>query len=279
MATLEGLVEYLSRENPDDAEDLAEALGVLQKQKLTVPRLAKLTEAQWARLGFPLGVETLIQEAVQTVTQHTQAPAAPVAERSTSASLDFGEEDSSRVSDPDASAGPAQAVLRQRRGGGGPSPTSSSTLRPRIRLAGRGSSEALVAKEKPDPQPDFQLQAPEDLDTLWQDLLADCLGPDKRASLQSAYEKCSTDSERYMMFLEYSSYLRKPQLSEEERKKRMAELDPILKQYGYGDDEDGGGTLVLWVLVIGVLVIVFAGVYYAFSGEDSHFPAHDETQL
>lgn len=46
------LIATLSAAHPDDAEDLAEALQVLQRQKITsLDRLAKLTESQWGSLG------------------------------------------------------------------------------------------------------------------------------------------------------------------------------------------------------------------------------------
>jgi len=65
MASASELIERLTKQNPEEAEDLQEALLILQKQRLTTrDRLASLTESQWQRLGLPLGIEAIIRSEV-----------------------------------------------------------------------------------------------------------------------------------------------------------------------------------------------------------------------
>lgn len=66
MTTVEDLLASLASEHPEDAEDLVAALDSFRREKLTsVGRLARLNDAQWARLGLSLGVESLVRDAIQ----------------------------------------------------------------------------------------------------------------------------------------------------------------------------------------------------------------------
>merc|ERR1719247_1634431 len=78
-------------------------------------------------------------------------------------------------------------------------------------LRRRGDPSAGAGgKPKKSKLPDLDLRPPPDLDRLWTQLLEDNLSPEKRASLQAQYEKTESQRDRYLLFLEYSSYLRKP---------------------------------------------------------------------
>ena len=59
-------------------------------------------------------------------------------------------------------------------------------------------------------RPVAEFKPPPNLDQLWTKLLEDSLSVEKRASLQANFDACETRQDQYMMFLEYTSYLRKP---------------------------------------------------------------------
>merc|ERR1712187_90021 len=104
----------------------------------------------------------------------------------------------------------------------------------------------------------LDLTPPDDLDLLWQQLLEDTLPPDKRAALQDSWENTEGDQEKYMMFLEYSSYLRKPEITEEEKEERRKQLEPLMKEFGLGGGEEESswqGALV-WFVFIAVILFV-----------------------
>ena len=73
-----------------------------------------------------------------------------------------------------------------------------------------------------------------------------------------------------MMFLEYSSYLRKPEISEEEKEERRKQLEPLMREFGLkADDEDSGWQGVLiWFLLVAVVFFVAGLVYYAYAEPD-----------
>jgi len=122
--------------------------------------------------------------------------------------------------------------------------------------------------------PDAELAPPPDLDELWQQLLEDTLPPDKRKLLQDSWAKCPSQQDRYMMYLEYTSYLRKPEVTEEEQAERRKQLEPLLREFGVsGDGEDGScpGSL-LWPPLLGLLLLAAGVVYYMHSQAD---PLHD----
>ncbi len=55
------LFRHLAKESPRDAPSLQDAFEKIVSQHIeTVHRLSQLTDSQWARLGIPLGVETLV---------------------------------------------------------------------------------------------------------------------------------------------------------------------------------------------------------------------------
>merc|ERR1719159_1093593 len=101
----------------------------------------------------------------------------------------------------------------------------------------------------------MDLTPPPELDLLWRQLLEDCLPPDKRAALHKTWEEAGDDNDRYMMFLEYSSYLRKPEITEEEKAERRKQLEPLMQEFGLlaEEEESGGQTMLLMALLVGLL--------------------------
>ncbi|CAD7923937.1 unnamed protein product [Amoebophrya sp. A120] len=85
--------------------------------------------------------------------------------------------------------------------------------------------------------PPFQLEPPENLEELWENLLLETLPPDKRDVLQQQWVDTPTVEEKFMMLLEYNSYLRRPHVSPEERAERRKQLAPLLAHYGIPADE------------------------------------------
>ncbi|CAK8985348.1 unnamed protein product [Durusdinium trenchii] len=107
---------------------------------------------------------------------------------------------------------------------------------------------------------------------MWHELLEDTLPPDKRPLLQASWERAESPSERYMLFLEYSSYLRKQEVSEEEKEERRKQLEPLLKQYGL-DKEESDESSWTWMIMLSLLALLAAVVYYAM------FRAEEKEQL
>ncbi|CAJ1401028.1 unnamed protein product, partial [Effrenium voratum] len=66
----------------------------------------------------------------------------------------------------------------------------------------------------------------------------------------------------YMLFLEYSSYLRKQEVTEEEKAERRKQLEPLLKQYGLDNltEQEQQGSCT-WILMA-CLVLLAATVFY-----------------
>lgn len=305
MATTEELVNRLIEEYPEDAEDLRDALTVLLKQKLgSCERLARLGDNQWQRLAFPMGIESILMDTVSATQVSRQAPAlatasapptrapqpapssmeldAPLRQAATTAAYPERSSGPTRGFDEDNGELPLEDFedgdtiepyrpegLHQRRG----APRQAQHARrgrtggPAMEPGGRTSAPPLL---KP-----IDLQPPADLEALWHSLLEDTLPPDKRASLQSSWTNVRDPHDRYMMFLEYSSYLRQPEMSEEEKAARKKELEPLMREYGIKpDDEDDSGLqgTVLWWLVFGAVFLFAAIVYYAYTRPD---PLHD----
>merc|ERR1719408_897779 len=111
----------------------------------------------------------------------------------------------------------------------------------------------------------MDLTPPADLEPLWQQLLEDTLPPDKRSALQESWEQAGSDHDRYMMFLEYSSYLRKPEITEEEKEERRKQLEPLMKEFGLKseDEESGFSTVLLWSIIIAVILFIAGVIYYS----------------
>ena len=84
------------------------------------------------------------------------------------------------------------------------------------------------------------LDPPEDLEQLCEQLLDDCLPPDKRLYINQTWNKCADNQEKYMMFLEYSSYLRTKHQTPQEQREHEQSLGPLLNQYmGLGEKKGG----------------------------------------
>lgn len=272
MASVQELVASLSRKFPEEAEDLQRALEALLKQKLSsCDRLAKLNDNQWQRLELPLGIEALLREAAATAAAPaaTAAPAAaerpvahpgpePALSRSTArarkAPADEGEiplEDW----EPEV---PPEGSFRQRRG--------SRVLQ----AEQRGSSSF----SKP-----VVLKPPADLDVIWQELMEESLPPDKRACLQEAFDRAANDQERYMMYLEYSSYFRRPEVTPAQRAEQRKQLEPLMRELGINlgpdGDEEGKASVVMWLLLICLIAGLLGVVRYFF--DHPHF--HDGQSL
>merc|ERR1712151_1118740 len=113
----------------------------------------------------------------------------------------------------------------------------------------------------------MDLTPPPDLEALWQQLLDDTLPPDKRQSLQDSWDATPDSNDRYMMFLEYSSYLRKPEVSPEEREERRKQLEPLMREFGLkpGDEDLSDSPwqgAIFWSVLIGVFLFFAAVIYY-----------------
>lgn len=119
-------------------------------------------------------------------------------------------------------------------------------------------------------------QPPEDLEALWQKLLEDALPPDKRKALQETWDSTSSMHDRYMMLLEYTSYLRKTEVTEDEKAERRKQLEPLLREFGL-KNSDFEDTLdhsngFLWWIFFGILFFIAGLIYYTHSNPD---PLHD----
>merc|ERR1719160_1231216 len=119
----------------------------------------------------------------------------------------------------------------------------------------------------------MDLTPPDDLDELWQQLLEDTLPPDKRAALMDSWERAGDVQDQYMMFLEYSSYLRKPEVTEEEKEERRKQLEPLMKEFGIHSEEEESswqGALIWFIFVAVVLFIAGLIYYFNMSSETLH---------
>lgn len=111
---MEAFFETLVEKYPDDVDDLRDALQELQKQKITsVKRLQMLKDAQWQRLGLPMGVEMILREEAEAAAAPGSAPAADVA-TSASAPASMAE-----VAPPAALTAAAVPALAAEKGAGG----------------------------------------------------------------------------------------------------------------------------------------------------------------
>ena len=68
MSLLEELVKSLVEHNPDDRENLQDALNVLSTQHITTfDTLARLNDRQWKRLDLPIRIESMLHNEVLAV--------------------------------------------------------------------------------------------------------------------------------------------------------------------------------------------------------------------
>jgi len=276
MATTQELITELVERFPEDAEDLQEALELLQKQRLsTCDRLAKLNDNQWQRIGVPIGIEAILRDAVEAVQRDdVKRTAPPKVDAAVAVRRPPVPVQSTTYEDSDDGELPLEPVdvegLR-RRGGGNNS--SASKRQPQRNSQSKGDSGERKGLLSP-----LDLTPPDDLDLLWMQLLEDTLPPDKRAALQESWEQTPGDHDKYMMFLEYSSYLRKPEITEEEKEERRKQLEPLMKEFGLPtDDEDPGWQgASIWCVVISVILFVAGLVYYSYTMPD---PLHDTQVL
>jgi len=278
MATTQQLISELVERFPEDADDLNEALELLQKQRLsTCDRLAKLNDSQWQRIGVPIGIEAILRDAIEPLQREDVKPrdeqqsssAPPPADTSLTARRPIPVQ-SVMQEDSDDGELPLEPVdiegLRRRGGGNG----SSGPKRHAQQKSQENERKGLLSP--------LDLAPPDDLDILWQQLLEDTLPPDKRAALQESWEQTPGDHDKYMMFLEYSSYLRKPEITEEEKEERRKQLEPLMKEFGLPtDDEDPGWQgASIWCVVISVILFVAGLIYYSYAMPD---PLHDTQVL
>lgn len=123
----------------------------------------------------------------------------------------------------------------------------------------------------------LELTPPANLEELWSDLLEETLPPDRHPALQATWDSTADPHERYMMLLEYSSYLRKPELTEEEKAERKREMEPLMRELGIPPEDEGGcPSFVLWIILIGMLVFIGGTSYYYYAWPDL---SHDSQSL
>ncbi|CAE7227782.1 cgt [Symbiodinium natans] len=255
-------VSQLRDDHPEDAEDLGEALQVLRQQKInSLERLAKLTDGQWQRLNIPLGIESLLkEEAEAALASSTGEESAPLASE---ASAKTAPERLERLVD--------EVQLEEelvsesglyRRGAG------------RVKMEASRESDGRRSAQRAEPGMlgDMELTPPHNLPELWRELLEDTLPPDKRELLQASWDRAASDSERYMLFLEYSSYLRKQEVSEEDKAETRKQLEPLLKQYGLHEaqESDSPGSAI-WFMLVALVMVIAAVIWYSY--------AHAETEI
>eukprot|EP00929_Paragymnodinium_shiwhaense_P011318 TRINITY_DN11689_c0_g2_i1.p1 TRINITY_DN11689_c0_g2~~TRINITY_DN11689_c0_g2_i1.p1 ORF type:complete len:275 (+),score=68.42 TRINITY_DN11689_c0_g2_i1:116-940(+) len=266
MTTVEAFIADLCRRHPEDAEDLQDALADLHKQKLsTCDRLRRLTDSQWQRLGLPLGVESLIRDELEAASPGA-VPAAAVPDAAPGRQARPQRPPPPQHSFDDDGEVPLepfeyQGLARRRVGDSGRSREQVGT--------GRSSASSPSKPKQRGLLNESELKAPPDLEQLWEQLLEDTLPPDKRGALQETWLQTPQEHDRYMMFLEYSSYLRKPEISEEEKEERKKQLEPMMRELGVDihDQEEPGGAFVWWLL-FGVMLFVGSLVYYVYAEPD-----------
>jgi len=243
---LEGLLDRY----PNDAQDLEEAWKNLSSQRINdIDRLQKLSDSQWSRLNIPLGVEAIIREELETL---INAPSEEPPEE-------------------------PEKVLRQRKGGS----TSGQgiTMRPKNHFERAQSGSTGNTNNKPVGFSDLSLEPPDNLDEQWSQLLFDTLPPDRRDMLQKSWDEMGDDNrqDKYMMFLEYSSYLRKPENNSRDKQKTEKRMEPLLREYGLQHEVEGDSRMGLLWLGFGVLILLCGGGYYYFFGP--HVPTRHEEIL
>lgn len=292
MVSTQELVEALVERFPEDAQDLREALEALQKQRLSsCERLAKLNDSQWQRLEIPMGIETILREGVDAILRgeavladNSQAdslkPATVQAAepQSRMQQLYREEEDDELPLEPfEPSELPSQNEGLRRRG-----PSERSQREPLIPTGREKRQDAAPRREGGERKglmSTMDLTPPDDLELLWRQLLDDTLPPDKRAALMSSWADAGNDNDRYMMFLEYSSYLRKPEVTDEEKEERRKQLEPLMKEFGiHGgmDEESSWQGAFIWFLFVAIILFMAGIIYYVYVPPDA---LHDTSAL
>lgn len=299
MVSTQELVEALVERFPDDAQDLRDASETLQKQRLSsCDRLAKLNDSQWQRLEIPMGIEAILREAIEAIQRGEAAVAddaesaspgpAPMqaAEPQSRARQSHREEDDDELPlEPfESSMLPAREEegLRRRAANG----SSGRQRQPLIPTSGdsRGREREDTGARKEGGERKGLLSAmdltpPDDLDLLWKSLLDDTLPPDKRAALMQSWEETPNGQDRYMMFLEYSSYLRKPEVTEEEKEERRKQLEPLMQEFGIhggmGEESSWQGAFI-WFLFVAIILFMAGIIYYVYVPTDA---LHDSSAL
>lgn len=300
-------------EDAEDLHDALEVFR--QQRLNSCERLLRLNDAYWQRLGLPLGIESLLrdelaaaappaaaaaatpavgstaapasstparQATVQSAAASRHAAAAPAARRGParhaatpptdngSSSAEEGSDDGAIPLQPFE---PANGLYQ--RGSGGrkaarPQAAEDSVVYSRLRQGAQGNDGQEQGFLGP-----LELTPPPNLEELWMSLLEDTLPADRHPALQATWDSTPDPNERYMMLLEYSSYLRKPELTEEEKAERKREMEPFMREFGLnadGEEEGGCPSFVLWTLLIGMLLFAGGTSYYYY-----HWPdlAHD----
>jgi len=260
MLSIEDFVSELSADHPEDAEDLGEALQVLRRQKInSLERLVKLTDGQWQRLGIPLGIEALLKEEAEATLASisTSADPGPAASKTTDCSERSISEEQLEAEDLVTESG------LYRRGAG------------RVKMEVGRDSETRQAPRESGLLGDMELSTPQNLSELWHELLEDTLPPDKRELLQASWDRAANDSERYMLFLEYSSYSRKQAVSEEDKAETRKQLEPLLKQYGLHDlqQESESSGPSIWFVLAALAMLVAAVIWYSYGHAETEIEA------
>eukprot|EP00397_Hematodinium_sp_SG-2012_P058777 GEMP01074686.1.p1 GENE.GEMP01074686.1~~GEMP01074686.1.p1 ORF type:complete len:237 (+),score=51.02 GEMP01074686.1:59-769(+) len=161
-----------------------------------------------------------------------------------------------------------------------PAPQEESTLRQRKKSGGltmRSPKRQETQAQRPAYDTLF-LDPPANLDAQWNLLLVDTLPPDRRDLLQKSWnELAGRSDEQYMMFLEYSSYLRKPEIKQEDRERHEQKIEPLLRELGIPQrsEPDHDGNAGLWWIGMGAIAFFGFGFYYYFYGGHSTVP-HQE---
>lgn len=107
--------------------------------------------------------------------------------------------------------------------------------------------------------PTLHLEPPDNLEELWESLLVETLPPDKRDTLQAQWQATASVDDRYMMFLEYSSYLRRKEPTTQEKKQRREQLRPFFESHGIDrlpGDEEGERTMSMAVPCVRAEIVV-----------------------
>lgn len=261
MGEVADFLAELSETYPEDAEDLQDVAATFQKQKITsLDRLARLSEGQWQRMNIPIGIESVIKEELEALLAPEQEQKAD-------------DEDEIPIEEFE----PSRSENRHRGGGSGRQETQIQESGMRNRKGGAKPKEK--AEKGKGLLSSVDLTPPDDLEQLWAQLLSDTLPPDKRSALQESWEQCGNDQDKYMMFLEYSSYLRKPEITEEDKEERKKRMEEMKREFGikYDEEENGWGGVILWLVAFGITIFIAGAVYYTYSQPAG--PAHDSQSL
>eukprot|EP00419_Tripos_fusus_P066332 CAMPEP_0172908272 /NCGR_PEP_ID=MMETSP1075-20121228/180370_1 /TAXON_ID=2916 /ORGANISM="Ceratium fusus, Strain PA161109" /LENGTH=245 /DNA_ID=CAMNT_0013766009 /DNA_START=30 /DNA_END=763 /DNA_ORIENTATION=+ len=236
--TIDEFLGSVAARFPDDADDLKAAQEVFQQQRLnTCERLSKLTDGQWQRLNLPIGIEALLRDEVIALT----TVAANASPQQRNMGNDNGELPLEEFEPP--------------------------TGLHRRKVAHEGERFQRPTEQGASNIPPIELTPPPDLEERWQELLRDTLPPDKHIALQEAWNATESTHDRYMMLLEYTSYLRKkPEASPEEQAEQRKRLEPLMRDLGINlaDDEledSGLSATAIWWLCAALVAFAVAAAY------------------